>query len=166
MFRSVELSRDVSGSLFLHSMPGRNEAFSEFDRHLDIADIDLIVCLTPIEEIEKRSPEYANAIRRGLLGCDRLEYPIEDYNIPEDRHGFADFVSSVASHILEGRTVLIHCAGGIGRTGTLASCILQQLGMDKGKVSCLVEQAGSRPETSAQKALISWHADNQKGGSS
>jgi protein-tyrosine phosphatase len=158
VFRPVELGIDLQGRLYLHSMPGRNESWDIFAKKLETTGVDLIVCLTPIEEIEEGSPSYAEAISQERLPCTWLEYPIEDFSVPHDRISFTEFVGSVAEKIMEGDSVLIHCAGGIGRTGTFAACVLQQLGLQNSSAIDNIRRAGSGPETSQQNDLVLWHA--------
>ena len=57
-----------------------------------------------------------------------IRIPILDGAAPTDCQ-FDEAVRWVASRRAEGRTVLIHCAQGHGRTATLASAVLVRLGM-------------------------------------
>ena len=63
------------------------------------------------------------------LGIDVLHYPVPDVDVPQDRPAFAEFVDEVMNRLLNGETVVAHCLGGLGRAGTLASCLLVQAGM-------------------------------------
>lgn len=154
MFREVSLPLDVGGRLYLHSMPGRYEPWDAFEEEARQAGIDTIVCLAPDEEIATKSSAYEEAIRKGTLAWPRLCFPIGDYSVPEDREAFIAFVAEVADLLQAGRTVLVHCGAGIGRTGTFAICLLMKLGMDRTAAEQAVTQAGSHPETDAQRALI------------
>ena len=77
MFRIVQLPDRVSGNLYLHSMPGRYETFSEAISSIVKLNIDTVVCLTPMNEILEKSPDYAEAIQTGNLraitGCLRFQ---------------------------------------------------------------------------------------------
>ncbi|MGZ9130317.1 MAG: hypothetical protein ACXW4Z_21275, partial [Candidatus Binatia bacterium] len=57
-----------------------------------------------------------------------------------------------------GDTVLIHCAGGVGRTAMLSICVLLALGQPVDEARDVVSRAGSTVETALQSSLISWCA--------
>jgi protein-tyrosine phosphatase len=66
--------------------------------------------------------------------------------------------SDIADRLKAGGRVLIHCGAGIGRTGTLATCVLLALGDAYATAAWVVADAGSHPETAAQRELVSWCA--------
>lgn len=102
------------------------------------ADLDLIkdegftVVVTLMEWWELRHygvPHIGmEAKKRGLRW---VNYPIVDGNIPSDEWGAAweDLSSKLAKELNAFGGILIHCLGGLGRTGTIASMLLQDLGM-------------------------------------
>lgn len=158
MFRIVQLPDRVSGNLYLHSMPGRYETFSEAISSIVKLNIDTVVCLTPMNEILEKSPDYAEAIQTGNLPCNHRMFEIPDYDVPKDRERFLDLVRSVAEALQSGKHVLIHCGAGIGRTGTLAICVLMALGLEEDEAWQRVRDAGSCAENQAQRELITWAA--------
>lgn len=160
MFRELKLSNTVQGRVFLHSMPGRYESWIEFQSWMIQTKIDRIVCLAEYDEIKQKSAEYFDAINSKRIPCIKSDFPIPDYGIPRDRKSFVEYVKSIAGFIVSGETVLIHCAGGKGRTGTFATCVLHALGIESERATELVYKAGSHTETSEQKGLVSWHASN------
>jgi hypothetical protein len=56
-------------------------------------------------------------------------FAVADYGIPEDRETFWHLAQCLAAGLHSGERVLIHGGAGIGRTGTLAICVLLALGM-------------------------------------
>jgi len=60
--RRVSLPDSASGSLWLTSMPGRFERWSEFVADAKRARVSLVVCLTSPEEAAELSPDYWRAI--------------------------------------------------------------------------------------------------------
>ncbi len=156
MFRPVVLSKEIPGRLYLHNMPGRYEAWGDFVAEAERCNIDVIVSLVSDDEIGRKSPLYANAIRSGILGYERVCFPIPDYGVPREQEKFAVFVTRVAELLRSGRTILIHCGAGIGRTGTFAICLLLALGLNHQEAETNIRNAGSHPETNAQRELTSW----------
>ena len=159
MFREVPLHEKTKGRLYLHSMPGRHERLEEFHREILETKINLIVCLAEADEIEKKSPSYYQAIKSESIPCFKLDFPIPDYGIPSDFKLFAECVQTVAQRIHSGDNVLLHCAGGIGRTGTFAVCLLHCFGFKQEIAVKIIDKAGSYAERPEQRNLLMWHAD-------
>ena len=53
-----------------------------------------------------------------------------------------------------GDAVMLHCAAGIGRTGTAAACLLKRLGLSSSEAIQRVRDAGSNPENALQSGLV------------
>ncbi len=90
--------------------------------------------------------------RRGVFFT---RYGVIDYGTP-DMPRFRGLVEAMRAEIAAGTHVHIHCAGGTGRAGTVASCILLGDGVNPaeavGKVS---EARGAQvPETSKQLDFV------------
>ena len=161
MFRRVELPARVPGRLLLHSMPGRYEAIERAWDQVRKEAVRTIVCLAENSEIHEKSSEYAHAIEIGAVPCAVLPFEIPDRGVPADRLSFWALAGDVAKRLQAGEAVLIHCAGGVGRTATLAVCVLLALGEPVSNARSLVSRAGSTVETASQRELISW-CDSQK----
>ncbi|GAB3669793.1 protein-tyrosine phosphatase family protein [Ramlibacter alkalitolerans] len=52
-------------------------------------------------------------------------------------------------------SVLLHCAAGMGRTGT-AACVLKALGLATPEALQRVRDAGSNPQNAEQSGLVDW----------
>jgi len=153
--REVQLPNAAWGKIYLHSMPGRWEGdIDTFVQNLATRHVECIVCLAPRREIEKKSPKYHEAIVSGTLPVPVLEFGIPDFGIPEDADSFASLVQKICEYVERGKNVLIHCGGGIGRTGMVAQCVLLALGLSKEEASTAVKQAGSHAETRNQKRFV------------
>lgn len=161
MFRSVALPEEIPGKLYLHSMPGRYEALSKSIQEIESLSIDQIISLNSLEEIEQKSPTYAEALKANHIPCKYTSYPITDAGVPKDRQKFALFVEDAVRRLQNKKRLLIHCSGGIGRTGTMACCILIALGLPEEDAEETVRKAISRPETGEQRSFIHWYAQRK-----
>jgi protein-tyrosine phosphatase len=155
-FRPVELPAPVRGSLLLASMPGRFEPWTAFEAAARASALRLVVCLTPRDEIEELSPAYHVAVTRGTLPFRWLHVPMRNFGVPEDPAAFRDGVRQVAQALRSGETVMLHCAAGLGRTGSTAACVLKALGLDTDDALQRVRDAGSNPQNAQQSGLVNW----------
>jgi len=162
MFRNVELPRSVAGKLFLHSMPGSREPLERVWQQVRKDAVGKIVCLTGTDEIKRKSPTYALSLEGGTTPCPVVVYAMSDYGVPTDLDSFWALARDIARDLRTGMCVLIHCAAGIGRTGTLAASVLIALGMDEDNACAMVTCAGSRSETESQRGVIAWCAEQPK----
>lgn len=157
-FRNLPLPDSVGGKLYLSAMLGRHRPFQEDEAEVASAGISAVVRLTEDYETERKAPEYMEAIRRGLLKWEELHFPIADYGIPADIEAYRALLGRILSMLREGRAVLVHCAGGIGRTGTVAASLLICLGYGVEDAIAAVERAGSHAEDAAQVDLLKFLA--------
>ena len=158
MFRRVELPLRVPGRLLLHSMPGRYEAIERVWNQVKKEAVNVIVCLVEKNELHEKSFEYAQALEAGTVPCSVLPFEVPDRGVPEDRDAFWALAGDVAKRLRSGESVLIHCAGGVGRTATLAVSVLLALDEPVHNARSAVSRAGSTVETAPQSDLISWCA--------
>jgi len=162
MFRPVDLPAAVPGRLLLHSLPGRYEAIESVWHHVRNEAVHAIVCLVEQDELREKSPDYARALDAGTVPCSVLPFEIPDRGIPEDWDGFWALAGGIAKRLQSGEAVLIHCAGGVGRTAMLAISVLLALGHPASDARIVVSRAGSTIETAPQSQLISWCAARGK----
>ena len=134
-------------------------AMSDRERGTHVRNtVRAIVCLAEKDELQEKSSEYAQALEAGTVPCLVLPFEIPDRGAPEDRDAFWTLAGDVAKRLQSGEAVLIHCAGGIGRTATLAICVLLALGEPVSNARSVVSRAGSTVETASQSKIISWCA--------
>jgi protein-tyrosine phosphatase len=158
MFRRVDLPARVPGRLLLHSMPGRFEAIERVWHELTSEAVGVVVCLTEEYEIRLKSSQYAEALETGTVPCSVLAFEIREGGVPQDRDAFWALANDVANRLQSGEAVLIHCAGGVGRTAMLAVSVLLALGEPMNEAESVVSRAGSTVETMPQIEMLSWCA--------
>jgi protein-tyrosine phosphatase len=142
--------------MLLHSMPGRFEAIERVWHQVRSDAVGAIVCLTEEYEIRLKSSKYAEALEAGTVPCSVLPFAIREGGVPEDRDGFWALANDVAKRLESGEAVLIHCAGGVGRTAMLAISVLLALGEPMNEAESVVSRAGSIVETMPQIEMLSW----------
>jgi protein-tyrosine phosphatase len=145
-------------------MPGRSEPLDLVWEHIRADGVQAIVNLAQPAEIRRKSPDYAKALEAGLVPCPVVSFPVKDYGTPDSRETFWELALDVAQRLEAGERILVHCAAGIGRTGSLATCVLVALGETPTAAAKAVRAAGSRPETDGQMDLVAWCAARRNAG--
>lgn len=129
------------GRIGLTSCPGKRSPGGiagvwerDLDRDLDvIRDWPASTVITLLEDDEFRRLEVEglpDAVRaRGMVWC---HFPIVDCAAPDERFVSAWREAGPGLHrrLADGENILIHCMGGLGRTGTVAARILIEAGVD------------------------------------
>lgn len=153
-FRPLALPPGIAGRVWLSPMPGRLQPWDGFVADARAAGLTRIVCLTPREEIAELSPDYAAAIENHTLPCQWQALPMRNYGVAQELQGFKAGVEEMAVALGGGDVLLLHCAAGIGRTGTAAACLLKRLGLNTDAALQQVREAGSNPESARQSGWI------------
>jgi len=154
LFRKLELPPGVAGALYLHSMPGREEALEDAVAEMRRLSISRVVSLADLAEISVKSEAYAHAIEAAEIPATLASCPIPDRGVPEDPAAFVMSAEQTALALKSGEKILGHCGAGVGRTGTYAAAVLLRLGLSKNQALARVRQAGSNPETKEQLDLL------------
>jgi hypothetical protein len=154
-FRPLALPEGVPGQLWLSSMPGRFESWAAFKAEAADRELQGVICLNPLHEVAAGSPDYHAAITAGTLPWRWRHLPMRDFGVAAGEAQFRQQVLEVADELEHGAVLLLHCAAGIGRTGTVAACLLKHLGASRDAALATVRAAGSNPESAAQGGLIS-----------
>ena len=154
--RNLRLPDDVPGRVLLGPMPGRFETWLAFREEARSEGLQAVVCLAPRSELAELSPDYHAALARGGLPFRWMNVPMRNFGLPEDPAGFRRDIAAIAQQVRSGDVVLLHCAAGLGRTGTAAACLLKALGLDAGEALQRVRDAGSNPQNAEQSGLVHW----------
>ena len=137
-------------------MPGRFEAWPSFEAQAQRSGLALVVCLTQRDEMCELSPAYHAAVVAGRVPFRWLHLPVPNFGVPSDRAGFQREVEAIAAALQQGNAVLLHCAAGIGRTGSAAACVLKALGVETSDALKRVREAGSSPQNAVQAGFVEW----------
>ena len=158
-FRRVKLPARLPGRLYLAHMPGYwrpAEFHVRFWQQLTEGGAEgWVVSLAGEAERKRKSPDYRKFLKAAKLGKHWLEFSVRDRSVPKDLQAFLDLLDRLISLLHRPATVMaIHCAAGIGRTGTVAASLLVRSGLDPEDALVLIKEAGSEPETARQLAFI------------
>ena len=137
-------------------MPGRFGPWAAFETQARRDKLALVVCLAPTQEVAQLSPQYHAAIVQGTLPFRWAYLPIPNFGVPDDAPAFRANIGRVADALRSGDAVLLHCAAGLGRTGTAAACVLKALGLTAEVAMARVRAAGSNPQNALQSGLVDW----------
>ncbi len=160
-YKCVELpdfATSHEGRLYIGPMPGRYQIMEDFYTWIHTEDINLVLCLTPYEEIENKSHEYYLDLQSDNFPVEFMQFPIEDFGAPRDdeKHGFFQLCNNIANDISTGKRVYLHCGAGIGRSGLMSFLILRNIGVPAVKAKQQVRDAGGYPETDPQQDYLVW----------
>ena len=112
-----------------HGIQGNHDRnmCTDMTRLRDVYSIDIIVSL--MEEFEYQQHradtlwEEAKAHR-----INTVWFPIVDMTPPANQPDTIALVGSILAALAKGQNVLVHCRGGLGRTGTIVACVLKAAG--------------------------------------
>jgi protein-tyrosine phosphatase len=79
-------------------------------------------------------------------GIKVIHYPIPDFSVPSDIVEFNDIMKKMDANLKVGN-ILVHCAGGSGRTGTVVSAFLLYKGMSDDLVEIINFIRQDRPHS-------------------
>jgi protein-tyrosine phosphatase len=117
-------------------------------------DITYVVCLVEEHELRDRYDAYAQW-HRDNAGSPSVWFPIPDLSYPSFDDAL-EFVEHVTALVRDKGSMVIHCAAGIGRTGTTAAAILMMLGMPmyESLAHVRAHRPMAGPETGRQEEFI------------
>jgi protein-tyrosine phosphatase len=118
------------------------------------AGIDVVVSLLEHEEVSElglqREPELCRS-----HGIDFVSFPIPDRGVPEPDNA-SQIARVLAAGLRDGRCIAIHCRAGIGRSSTMAACVLIYCGIvaEEALARIKVSRGLSVPDTDEQRDWV------------
>jgi hypothetical protein len=141
----------ATGSLWLC---GLRDIVDRPDAVLSDLGASTVVCLNSRTELLRRSPAYLQWLQAHQPER-ALWFPIRNFHA-ESADATLPFLTMIVERLEHGEGVVMHCALGQGRAGTMAVCVLMMLGASQDEALQVV--AGHRvfagPGDSSQWALV------------
>lgn len=144
------------------SAPALTDAQKQVAALLELG-VDTVVDLTEPGEYGLRAywPLLSEASAAQGMAVERRQRSIPDMSIPTVAQMNAT-LDDIDAALAEGRTVYVHCYGGIGRTGTVVGCYLVRNGASGDEALATIAHLRRNirqphrlaPETSEQRAMV------------
>ena len=122
----------------------------------DLTDqgVDHVVSFLSKEEAE----EFGLAEEEHFLrdaGIEFTSFPVDDMKAPQGE-GFDELITELCALLDGGKSLLLHCAGGVGRSGTAAICLLKCVCKStKEAIEIVTEARGCAvPESDVQHSFV------------
>lgn len=141
----------TNGSLWLCSL---RDVAHDPEGMLTFTGATTIVCLNEREELDRREPSYVDWLRANQPGR-ALWFPIRNFRA-ESAAATMPFLRMIVERLEDGQGVVMHCAMGQGRAGTMAVCLLMVLGATEEEALHTVasHRVFAGPGESSQWALV------------
>lgn len=89
--------------------------------------VDVLVSLIEPHEYEELGISALGEMA-ATLGLERLELAIADVSVPVGEAAFGRLIEEIVLRLGGGRSAVVHCKGGLGRSGLVAAAALVHLG--------------------------------------
>jgi protein-tyrosine phosphatase len=158
----------LPGRLGMTLAPGKKDEKWSRDLSEDLPTLradfhtDVLVCLLEEFELEMLGiPDLLDRAREA--GIEPRWFPIPDVSTPRDHEmpAFRVLVDGIIACLQSGQTVVVHCRGGLGRTGTVVASCLVRLGYSAEEAIAITRSA--RPGAVEVEEQEAWVADFMRG---
>lgn len=149
------LNSDLRGRLAVAARPRGGEWLEEEIGSWKKLGIDVIACLLTNDEMKELDlMDEASFCKANGLGF--VSFPISDYGVPESRESALEFLKILEGHLLAGKSVVVHCRQGLGRSPLIAACLLVMEGHDPEAAIRQISTVRGRPvpETTEQRRWV------------
>ncbi len=124
------LGMTFAPGMWAGSVQGRWERDLAADMRALVEKYETDVLVSLMEKHEYRGYQIPELLEKDSFGSiEILRFAIKDMGVPREAESerFEAFVQKVVQRLEQGQNVVVHCRGGLGRTGTLAACVLVAL---------------------------------------
>lgn len=128
LYEAKILSRFCPGKCQKGSMTGKNwnrDIEKDLEQLKNTYNCKVILTLMEQVEITRVSPKLFDKAKE--YGIETIHLPIVDGDIPNSMEDTISMLKKLSERVEKGETVVIHCLGGIGRTGMIAACLFKCL---------------------------------------
>ena len=137
---------DIKGRIGIGRAPGYGSVRFEDFRSIKEQGVSKIYCLQEEDELQYLNSETIKQREQSLseLEIEFVHSPIGDFRVPTPDQA-KRLSKMIMNDVIGGKSILIHCMGGLGRSGTIAACSLVQYGLKPDEAINLVRKI--RPGT-------------------
>jgi protein-tyrosine phosphatase len=148
------INQFAAGNLAIMAAPRPADQFETIMLDWKDEGVDVIVSL--LEESEIPGLIEAERALCEEIGVEFFSFPVRDKTVPDSADTLAVIARRLADRIIAGKAVAIHCRAGIGRSTTLAACVLILLGVEGDIALDMIASARGLevPETEAQRQWV------------
>jgi len=169
-FLPVYTGLDI-GLTFAPGKKGPSQYGAPWDRDLD-ADLETLrtrwqvtTLVTLMEDHEFKTvkiPTLLESVKQH--GIVSVHFPIPDIGVPRSLDELDSLLKDIESRLAKGERIAIHCLGGIGRTGTIAACLLLRRGLPLKEATRIVQETrcAGFPEGREQGPFVKRYAEHLK----
>ena len=127
------------------------------------AGVRHFVDLTEFGELVPYDSILSEEARNASITATYQRFPIRDNSVPSDSEHLAEILFAIDRRIREGGAVYLHCWGGVGRTGLVVACWLQEHGRTPDDALAelsakwsTVEKIYRKPESPETPTQVDW----------
>jgi protein-tyrosine phosphatase len=143
------------GRLGIIPRPRGGDWLEDEIQSLKRSEVDALVSLLEREEVVELDIAEEQVLCEAN-GISYLSFPIPDRNVPPSETEALNLSRSLSNYLREGKSVVIHCRQGVGRSGLIAACVLALGGLSVDEAFQRIEEARGCPvpDTPEQRAWV------------
>jgi protein-tyrosine phosphatase len=157
------ITNPTPGRLATMARPRGNDWLEDEMQFLAANDVDVLVSLlTTAEVIELGLEDEEHYCTQQQMQF--MSFPIPDLQTPVLNRATFEWLQQIAQLIQQGKTVVVHCRMGIGRSSLVAAAVLTLCGVASDHAFDAIAQARGRPvpDTPEQRAWVAQFAQASK----